>query len=95
MFDSHAHLNDDRFAADRPEVLARARAAGVHGFVVVGYDLPSSHVALQLAEQEPDIWCAVGVHPHDADDVTPAVLDEIRALAAHDRVVALGESGLG
>ncbi len=94
MFDSHAHLNDSRFAADRPEVLQRAREAGLNGFVVVGYDLPSSQVALQLAEQEPDIWSAVGVHPHDAADVTPEVLDDLRNLAAHERVVAIGESGL-
>ncbi|MBU0609925.1 MAG: TatD family hydrolase, partial [Armatimonadetes bacterium] len=94
MFDSHCHLNDSRFAADRPEVLQRAREAGVNGFVMVGYDLPSSQVALQLAEQEPDIWSAVGVHPHDAADVTPEVLDDLRNLAAHERVVAIGESGL-
>jgi len=94
MFDSHAHLNDSRFAADRPEVLQHAREAGLNGFVVVGYDLPSSQVALQLAEQEPDIWSAVGVHPHDAADVTPEVLDDLRNLAAHERVVAIGESGL-
>lgn len=94
MFDSHAHLNDSRFAADRPEVLARARAAGLHGCVIVGYDLPSSQVALQLAEAEPDLWCAVGVHPHDADAVTPALLDGLRDLAGHARVVAIGETGL-
>ena len=94
MFDSHAHLNDDKFAADRPAVLARARAADVHGCVVVGYDFPSSQAALKLAEQEPDLWCAVGVHPHDAADVTPALLDNLRELARHERVVAIGESGL-
>jgi TatD DNase family protein len=94
MFDSHAHLNDPRFSADLPEVLARAHEAGVNGCLVVGYDFPSSQVALKLAEEEPDIWCAVGVHPHDADDVTAALIDEIRALAQHERVVAIGESGL-
>jgi TatD DNase family protein len=94
MFDSHAHLNDSRFAPDRPEVIARAREAGVAGMIVVGYDLPSSQVALKLAAEEPDIWSAVGVHPHDAADVTPAVLDSLRQLAGHERVVAIGESGL-
>ena len=94
MFDSHAHLNDPRFADDLPEVLARARQAGLRGCVVVGYDVPSSREALKLAEAEPDIWCAVGVHPHDADDVTPEVLDQIRELARHERAVALGEAGL-
>lgn len=94
MFDSHAHLNDGRFSADRPEVLQRARETGVTGCVVVGYDVGSSRVALELAEQEPDIWCSVGVHPHDAADVTPEVLDDLRELAGHERVVAIGETGL-
>lgn len=94
MFDSHAHLNDPRFSADRTEVLQRAREAGLTGCVVVGYDFGSSRVALELAEQEPDIWCSVGVHPHDAADVTPQVLDDLRELAGHQRVVAIGESGL-
>jgi len=94
MFDSHCHLNDPRFSPDLPEVLARARQAGVTGCIVVGYDLGSSQVALKLADEAPDIWGAVGVHPHDASDVTPEVLDELRGLARHDRVVAIGESGL-
>ena len=94
MFDSHAHLNDSRFSPDRPGVLALARAVGLTGMVVVGYDLDSSRLALQLAEQEADIWCSVGVHPHDAAEVTPQVLEELRELAAHARVVALGETGL-
>lgn len=94
LIDSHAHLNDPRFAPDRPAVLDRARAAGLIGLVNVGFDLPSSRLAVELAQREPDCWAAVGVHPHDAEDVTEAVLAEVRDLAAAPRVVAIGEAGL-
>lgn len=94
MIDSHAHLNDPSFSPDREDVLRRARLQGLQACLVVGYNLSSSHVACQLAEKEPDLWASVGVHPHEAEDVTPEALQEIRQLAAYPRVVALGETGL-
>lgn len=94
LIDSHAHLNDPRFSPDRPEVLQRAREAGIRGFVNVGFDLPSSLLAVALAEREPDCWAAVGVHPHDADEVTPDTVAQLRELAADPKVIAIGESGL-
>ena len=75
-------------------MLARARAAGVAAAIVVGYDLPSSRKAVELAESNSDIWAAVGVHPHDAADMSDDGLSEIRALARSERVVAIGETGL-
>jgi TatD DNase family protein len=94
LFDSHCHLNDRKFSPDLPQVLQRAREAGLVGAVVIGYDLGSSQIALDLATEEPDLWCAVGVHPHDAEDVTPEVLSQLHDLAASERVRAIGETGL-
>lgn len=94
LFDTHCHLNDEAYREDRPAVLARARAAGVERMLVVGYDLPSSERALQLAETEAGIYAAVGIHPHDAGGVTPAVLERLAELLHHPKAVALGEIGL-
>jgi len=94
LIDTHCHLNHPRLLRGLPDVLARARAAGVAAAIVVGYDLPSSRKAVELAEGHSDIWAAVGVHPHDAAEVGQDDLSEIRALARSERVVAIGETGL-
>lgn len=94
FFDSHCHLNDEEFAADLDQVLVRAREAGVREMLVVGYDLPSSQQAMKLAEGNLGVYAAVGVHPHDAKTVTPAVLREVEEMLSRDKVVALGEIGL-
>ncbi len=94
LFDTHLHLDDDAFASDAEAVLARARAAGVLGFVTVGTSLPSCHRAVALADRHPDVHAAVAIHPHNAADATPEALDELAALARHPRVVAIGETGL-
>lgn len=94
LFDSHLHLDDDAFAADRESVLERARALGVRGFVTIGTSLESSRRAIALAEQHPDVYAAVAIHPHDASAVTSEALADLSALAQHPRVVAVGETGL-
>jgi TatD DNase family protein len=104
LIDSHVHLNRHEFKRDRDEVVERAVAAGVRGFLNVGYDLPSSRESIALAEADPRIRATVGVHPHDArvladDDgnLTAAgreALVELRDLAGHPQVVAVGEIGL-
>jgi TatD DNase family protein len=94
LFDTHLHLDDEAFAADREAVLDRARGAGVRGFVCVGTSLSSSRRATVLAEQHPDVYAAVAIHPHDAADATPDALRDLAALARHPRVVAIGETGL-
>jgi TatD DNase family protein len=62
--------------------------------IVVGYDLPSSRLAVEVAEQHPGLWAAVGVHPHDASGMDNATADALRSLAESDAVVAIGETGL-
>lgn len=94
IVDSHAHVSTPRFAEDRAEVLARAREAGLAAIVDVGCDLASSEAAVALAEREPDVWAAVGVHPHEARRWDDASRPALARLAAHPRVVALGEFGL-
>ena len=76
------------------ELLAEARAAGVERVVTIGTGRDSSERAVALAERHPGVFAAIGVHPHDADAFGPADEDWIRGLAAHPRVVAIGECGL-
>ena len=94
LFDTHAHLHDPALLADIDDVLARARSAGVERCVTVGTDLQTSRAAVALAETHDEIFATVGLHPHDAKDWTPELARELRALAASERVVAIGEIGL-
>lgn len=92
--DTHAHLNHERFYLHVPEAVARAREAGVDIIVNVGFDLASSWRALELAEEFDGLHSVVGLHPHDAKDATPALLDEVRQMSALEKVVGIGEAGL-
>lgn len=94
MIDSHAHLDFPPFDPDREAVIARARAVGMVAILNVGADLESSRASVALAQQYDFIYAAVGIHPHDAKTLTPAVLEELRHLARHPKVVAIGEIGL-
>ena len=94
IFDSHAHYDDARFDEDRAAVLSALPAAGVRYVCNIGSDLPSSRRSVALAEQYPFVWAAVGIHPENAGDVPEGAYDELRALLAHPRTVALGEIGL-
>lgn len=94
LVDTHAHLHDPAFDADRAAVLARARAAGVTAFLTIGTDVGTSEAAIALAAREPDVHAAVGIHPHDARTADAAALDRIAALATAPKVVAVGEIGL-
>jgi TatD DNase family protein len=94
LFDSHCHLNDARFAPDRPAVLERARDAGLVGMLVVGYDLDTSRLACEIAAGEPDCQAAVGLHPHDASALNEETFAALSELARQPKVVAFGETGL-
>jgi TatD DNase family protein len=94
LIDSHCHLDFPQFDADRDEVLARSIAAGVTVLVNPGADLESSRRAVALAERHTAIYAAVGIHPHDATTLDGPALAELRQLAAHPKVVAIGEIGL-
>jgi TatD DNase family protein len=94
LFDSHAHLNQDDFDADRDEVIARAMAAGVEGIVTVGYSLASSRQSIEIAGRYPSVFAAVGIQPNDTIHAAAGDWDEIVKLATAPKVVALGETGL-
>jgi len=94
LFDTHAHLHFPEFAGDLPEVIERARAAGVSGMVTIGTDRNTNPAAVALAERWPEIYATVGIHPHDAGDATEDDLVALERLARSRRVVALGEMGL-
>ena len=95
LFDTHAHLHFPEFEADLPVVLERARVAGVRWMLTIGTSAETSRAAVALAEREPDVYAAVGIHPHDAADADEAGFDELLKLAqSSPKVVAVGEIGL-
>lgn len=94
FIDSHAHIQLSQFKRDRTAVLQRAKEAGVSKMLVIGFDLESSFGAIELAESYDNVYATVGMHPHDATDLTPDVLKTFRDLLKHPKVIALGEIGL-
>lgn len=94
LVDTHCHLNFHRYDKDRAAVLQRAHEAGVERLIIPAIDLPSCAEALQLAEAQPGIYAAVGIHPNSSRSFDASSIDKLRKLAAHPRVVAIGEIGL-
>ncbi|MBI4588070.1 MAG: TatD family hydrolase [Candidatus Rokubacteria bacterium] len=95
LFDTHAHLHFPEFAADLPAVIQRARAAGVRWMLTIGTNLETSRAAVALADQESDLYAAIGIHPHDASEANEVAVDELQRVAeSSPRVVAIGEMGL-
>ena len=94
LFDTHAHLDDSAFDADRAALLAALPGAGLSFVMNPGCSLASSRAAVSLAEQYPYVYAAVGSHPDAADEVNDETIQAYRALAAHPKVLAIGEIGL-
>lgn len=92
--DTHVHLNADQYENDVEEVIARALDAGVSKMIVVGFDRKTINRAMELTERYPFIYAVVGWHPVDAIDCTEEDLKWIESLAAHPKVVGIGETGL-
>lgn len=95
LIDTHCHFNHKQFAENLPGFIARAQSADVRQMIVVGYDMPSSELAVQLSEQYPGVlFAVVGVHPHDAKDWNEEAEARLRKLSDHPHVTAIGEIGL-
>jgi TatD DNase family protein len=96
MIDSHCHLDDARFDADREAVIERALEAGVEMLLAVGTGSgpPDLEAAIRIADAHAQIYASVGVHPHDASKATAETFERLGALLAHPKVLALGEIGL-
>jgi TatD DNase family protein len=94
FYDTHAHLDYPDFAEELPQLVERATAAGISRLVSIGTDLESSARAVALAERFESVFAVVGWHPNDAVRAPRDFRTELRALAQHPKVVAIGETGL-
>ncbi len=96
LIDSHVHLDDPIFEADREAVIERALAAGVERMMAIGTGSgpPDLETAIRQAERCPFMLATIGVHPHDASKATAETFERLRDLAAHPKVAAIGEIGL-
>jgi TatD DNase family protein len=94
IFDTHAHYYDEAFDPDRDQLLASLPEKGVSLVVCPGCDLDSSRASIRLAEAYPYLYAAAGLHPENLEGATLADLDQVKALCAHPKVVAVGEIGL-
>ncbi|MBQ5608176.1 MAG: TatD family hydrolase [Oscillospiraceae bacterium] len=94
LFDTHAHLNDSAFDADREELMAGFADKGIGLVMNAGCSLESSRDIIKLAERYPWLYASVGSHPDSADEVNEGVIEEYRKLCLHEKVKAIGEIGL-
>jgi TatD DNase family protein len=95
LIDIGVNLTSRQFRRDRPEVIQRARQAGLTMMLVTGTNLAASKDALELCEQYPGLlFATAGVHPHDADSLDEAGCKELAQLATHPQCIAIGETGL-
>lgn len=95
LTDSHAHLASKQFTEDLPDIISRARAAGVSRMICIGTTLEDARRVLEIADTYEEVFATVGIHPCDADTVKDAsFVEELRGLARHAKVVGIGEIGL-
>jgi TatD DNase family protein len=94
LVDSHCHLDFPDFAPEREAVIARAFAAGIRTMLTICTRLDQFEGVRAIAESDPRLWCSVGAHPHEAADHADLISERLIALAAHSRVVGIGETGL-
>jgi TatD DNase family protein len=94
LVDSHCHLDFPDFVPEREAVIGRAREAGVGTMLTISTRLDAFPAVRAIAEAHDDIWCSVGAHPHEAADHADATAAELGMLAAHPRVIGIGETGL-
>lgn len=95
IIDTHCHIYYDDFQTDWQQMLERAEAAGVKGMIVIGADAVSSQQAVEIAAKNPSMFCAVGIHPHDAEGIDESTIMALEELArTTPKCVAIGEIGL-
>src|SRR5512135_92915 len=94
FYDTHAHLGFPDFSGDLPQVIERALEAGITRIISIGTDLEGSRNAVRLSEQYPCVYAAVGWHPNHVTEAPADIRPQLRELAGHPKVVAIGETGL-
>jgi len=94
LVDSHCHLDFPDFAEEREAIIARARDTGIGTMLTISTRLDQFPGVRAIAETHDDIWCSVGAHPHEAADHADLTAERLVALAAHPRVIGIGETGL-
>lgn len=94
IIDTHCHLNDETYQENVAEVVQQCQESGVEKMICIGYDLPSSLKAVEIAHTYPCVYAAVGVHPDSAEDYNEEVAQALEKLANDEKVVAIGEIGL-
>jgi len=95
LTDSHAHLASRQFAEELPDIIQRARDAGVDRIICIATQLEDSQRVLEIADAYEEVFATVGIHPCDADSVTDdTFIDQLREMAQHPKVVGIGEIGL-
>lgn len=94
LIDTHCHLDFADFEAERDELVARAHAAGVAQMVTISTRVRKLDTLLALTERFPTVFCSVGTHPNNADEELDITTEDLVRLAAHPKVVAIGEAGL-
>ena len=94
LVDSHCHLNYKGLVERQADVLAQARARGIGGFLNISTRQSEWGDVIATAEREADVWASVGIHPHEADKHTDLSADQLQAATDHERVIAIGETGL-
>ena len=94
LVDSHCHLDFKDFDDDRDDVLARAKAAGVDLMVTISTKITEAEKIIKLAETSEALVCSVGIHPHEAGREPETNAAQLVALAKHEKVVGIGETGL-
>ncbi len=94
LVDSHCHLDYLAAGPERDAVIARARAAGVGTMLTISTKITEFPLVRSIAESDPDIWCSVGIHPHEAAAEPDTAAAQLAELARHPKVIGIGETGL-
>lgn len=93
-FESHAHYDDERFDSDREQLIEEMHKNGVDYIINAGADVESSLAGICLCDSFPFFYAAVGVHPHEAENMTKEELEKLEEYSRHKKVIAIGEIGL-
>lgn len=94
LIDSHCHLNDEKLLPEADAIVAGLSAHGVSDTICVGYDMPSSETAVQLADKYDNVYAVIGIHPHDATTADYDKYERLATLSSSKKVVGIGEIGL-